>query len=158
LLLDYGSARDSAPGFDVLAAVDVAADQGFLDAVAVGCDRWAAVAEPLRLPRGEGDDPPGTRGTHCNSGQGYATVALILLRDDRFELVDAVSMLDDRACAFERTQQLDVRRGAGAPFADIRAVVTEVTEASGEECGDAAMPEPASRTIAVTYSWDAAAR
>jgi hypothetical protein len=36
--------------------------------------------------------------------------------------------------------------------------VTEVTEASGEECGDAAMPEPASRTIAVTYSWDAAAR
>ena len=158
LLLDFGSARDSASGFVVLAAFDVAAEPRFLDAVDVAFDRWTSFAEPVRLPVGEGDDLLVTRSTHFNSGQGYATVALILLRDDRFELVDAVSMLDDRACAFERTQQLDVRRGAGAPFADIRAVVTEVTEASGEECGDAAMPEPASRTIAVTYSWDAAAR
>ncbi|MCW5707765.1 hypothetical protein [Shinella sp.] len=154
LLLDFGQARDSASGFAVLALFDVTGEPRLLDAADVAFDRWTSFAEPGRLAVGEGDDLLVTRSTHSNSSQGYATTALVLLREDRFELIDRISTLDDRACAFERTQRLDIQQGTGAPFADMEATVTERTAGSGEQCGDATAPEPGTRTIAVTYRWD----
>lgn len=156
LLLDFGEARNSAAGFVVLALFDVAGEPRLLDAANVAFDRWTSFAEPVRLPVGEGGDLLVTQSTHFNSSQGYATAALILLRDDRFELVDRISTLDDRACAFERTQRLGIRQGRGAPFADIQVIVTELTAGSGVQCGDAIVPQPGIRTIAVTYRWDVA--
>lgn len=158
LLLDFGAAQHSASGFVVLAIFDVAGEPRLLDAADVAFDRWTSFAEPVRLPVGTGDDLLVTQSTHFNSSQGYATAALILLRDDRLELVDRLSTLDDRTCAFERTQRLGIRQGAGKPFSDIVATVTERTAASGRDCGDATVPGPAMRAITVTYRWDAAAQ
>ena len=157
LLLDFGEARYSASGFVVLALFDVVAGEPrLLDAADVALDRWTFFAEPVRLPVGAGDDLLVTQSTHFNSSQAYATAALILVRNDRLELVDMISMLDDRACSFERTQRLGIRQGSGAPFADIQATVTELTADSGEQCGDAAAPEPGTRMITVAYRWDVA--
>lgn len=156
LLLDFGPAQDSASGFVVLALFDVTGELRLLDAADIAFDRWTAFAEPVRLPVGEGDDLLLTRSTHFNSSQGYATTALILLRGDRFALVDTISTFDDRACAFERTQRLGIRQGMGTPFADIRATVSERTTVSAGQCGEATVPEPGTRNIAVTYRWDAA--
>lgn len=156
LLLDFGPAQDSASGFVVLALFDITGKPRLLDAADIAFDRWTAFAEPVRLPVGEGDDLLVTRSTHFNSSQGYATTALILLRGDRFALVDTISTFDDRACAFERTQRLGIRQGTGTPFADIRATVNERTTVSAGQCGEATVPEPGTRNIAVTYRWDAA--
>ena len=156
LLLDFGPAQDSASGFVVLALFDVTGEPRLLDAADIAFDRWTAFAEPVRLPVGEGDDLLVTRSTHFNSSQGYATTALIFLRGDRFALVDTISTFDDRACAFERTQRLGIRQGTGTPFADIRAMVSERTTVSAGQCGEATVPEPGTRNIAVIYRWDAA--
>lgn len=156
LLLDFGEAGEGASGLAVLALFDMAADPLLLDAADVAFDRRTSFMGPARLPVSIGDDLLATRSTHSNSGQGYATAALILVRDDRLELVDTIFTFDDRACTHERTQRLDIRQGAERPFRDIVATVTERTAASGEDCGDATAPEPGTRTIAVTYRWDAA--
>jgi hypothetical protein len=156
LRLDFGPAQDSASGFVVLALFDVTGEPRLLDAADIAFDRWTAFAEPVRLPVGEGDDLLVTRSTHFNSSQGYATTALILLRGDRFALVDTISTFDDRACTFERTQRLGIRQGTGTPLADIRATVSERTTVSAGQCGEATVPEPGTRNIAVTYRWDAA--
>lgn len=158
LLLDFGAARnDGASGFVVLALFDIAGRPRLLDAADIAFDRTTSFAEPVRLPVGAGDLLV-TQSTHFNSSQGYAIAALILLRGDRFELVDTIATLDDRACAYARTQRLDVRQGAGEPPSDIVATVTELTAASDENCGDAAVPQPATRAIKVTYRWDDAAQ
>lgn len=158
LLLDFGTARDSAEGFTVLALFEMTDKPRLLDAVNVAFDRYTFFLDPARLPVGTNDDLLATVSTHANSGQSYATAALILVRNDRFELVDDISALDDRACAFERTQRIGIRRGAGKPFSDVVATVSELTAASGEDCGQGTVPKPQTRTITVTYRWDAAAQ
>lgn len=60
--------------------------------------------------------------------------------------------LTDRVCAYERTQQLDIRQDAGQTGLELMAVVSELVSATGENCGDTAVPEPGTRTI--TYHWD----
>lgn len=158
LLLDLGEAKHDVSNFIILALFDVADQPRLLDAATVAFNRYTSFLEPARLPAGLGDDLLMTRSTHFNSSQGYATTALILARGDRLELVDAISTFDDRACTYERSQRLDIEQGAGTPFSDIVATVTELTAASGGDCGDAIVPEPGTRTITVTYRWDAAAQ
>ena len=158
LLLDFGESDDGVSGFVVLALFDTGGEARLLDAANVAFDRYTAFADPARLAAGVGDDLLAIRSTHFNSYQGYATTALILLRDGRIELVDEVSTFDDRTCAWQRSQLLDLGTGAGEPFADIAATVTERMEATGEDCGDEAMPGPPTRRIAVTYRWNADAQ
>ncbi len=155
LLLDFGRGGDVA-GLAVLALFEVADEPRLLDAANVASGTITSFLDPARLPVGAGDDLLATRSTHANSSQGYTTAALILVRNDRLELADWISLFDEKACAYERTQQLDIRQGAGEPFAEIVAVVTERTAPSGEQCSGAAAPEPAARTLTVTYRWDTA--
>lgn len=156
LLLDFTAEPDSATGFTILALFDVTARPRLLDAADVAFDRSTSFADPARLPAGAGDDLVVTRSTHFNSNQGYADAALILVRDGRLELVDTIFAFDENSCAFERTQRLDIELGAGEPFSDIVASVTERIVASGAKCGETAVPEPGTRTITATYHWKAA--
>ncbi|MGB3834494.1 MAG: hypothetical protein WA975_21820 [Mesorhizobium sp.] len=156
LLINLGESEHEASDFVILALFDVAGGPRLLDAAHVGFNRYTSFHEPSLLSVGVADDLLMTRGTHSNSNQAYATTALILVHDDRLELVDTISTFDDRACAYERLQRLDIRQGEEAPFSDIVATVTEVTAAVVEECGNATAPEPGSRTITVMYRWDAA--
>lgn len=158
LLINLGESGQEVSDFVILALFDIAGELRLLDAAHVGFNRFTSFSEPSLLSVGIADDLLMTRGTHSNSNQAYATTALILAHDDRLELVDAISTFDDRACAYERTQRLDIRQGEGSPFSDIVATVTELTAVTGEECGNATAPEPGSRTITVTYRWGAAER
>lgn len=157
LLLDLGETEDDVSNFVILALFDVADEPRLLDAANVAFDRYTSFLEPALLPVGIGDDLLAIRSTHFNSSQSYATTVLILARDDRLELVDTIFTFDDRTAAYERTQRLDIRHGAGEPFSDIMVAVTELTVATQEERKDAVLPESGSRIIAVTYRWDAAA-
>lgn len=153
LLVDFGETEYSI-GFAVLALFDIEGEPQLLDAADIAYGRWTSFADPVLLSVGADDDVLVTQGGHHNSSQGYASTSLIHVRNDRFELVDTISMLSERDCAFERGQSLAIRQGTGKPRADIVATVTERTTLTAEDCNGRAHPEPGSRTITVTYRWD----
>jgi hypothetical protein len=157
MLFDLGSSSDSAEGFAVLALYDLAGKPRLLDAVNVAVDRSTSFRDPGKLPIGPSDDAIITLSTHVNSSQGYMSTPLILVRDDRFELIDMIYTFDESLCTYRRTQQLAFQTIAdGQPYAAIKATVTDATVPNGESCDDPA-PEASSQDISVTYHWDGAA-
>lgn len=158
LLLHFDKAEDSATGFAPLALFDVGGEPGLLDVVDVAFERSTSFLDPVRLSVSAGNDVLIIYGTHTNTGQHYMIAAIVLVRDDRFELIDEISTFTEKTCAYDRTQQLDVRQAGGKPFADVVATVTELTAISGEDCGSQTAPEPGTRKITVTYRWDGAAQ
>lgn len=157
MLFDLGSSSDSAEGFAVLALYDLASRPRLLDAVNVAVDRSTYFRDPGKLPIGPSDDAIITLSTHFNSSQGYVSTPLILVRDDRFELIDVIYTFDESLCAYKRTQELAFQTIAdGQPYAAIKATVTDATVPNGESCHEPA-PEPSSRDISVTYHWDGTA-
>ena len=157
VLLNFGSGRDVV-GLAILALFDVSGEPTLLDAANVASGDGTSFLDPARLPVGIGDDLLAIQSTHWNSSQGYTTVPLVLVRNDRLELVDSIFAFDENLCAFERTQRPELRHEAGEPFSDIVASVTEETTPSGEDCGDHPVPEAGIRTITVRYQWDAGAQ
>jgi hypothetical protein len=92
--------------------------------------------------------------THFNSSQGYVITPLIMVRDDKFELVDMIYTFDENLCAYSRKQDVAFQTIAdGQPYAAIKVTVTDATAPNGESCDDPS-PEPESHTISVTYHWD----
>lgn len=158
VLFDFGDAEYSVEGFVILALFDIAEEVKLLDAAHVGFDRRTYFLDPARLPLGAGSDLLVTQSAHSNSGQHYEIAALILVRNDRFELVDIIFSFSERGCAFDRTQRLSVRHGEGEPFASVIATVTERTAAPEGACDEAVSLETAIRTITVTYRWDTVAQ
>lgn len=157
MLFDLGSSSDSAEGFAVLALYDLASRPRLLDAVNVAVDRSTYFRDPGKLPIGPSDDAIITLSTHFNSSQGYVSTPLILVRDDRFELIDMIYTFDESLCAYKRTQELAFQTIAdGQPYAAIKATVTDATVPNGESCDEPA-PEPSSRDISVSYHWDGTA-
>ncbi|RWB24043.1 hypothetical protein [Mesorhizobium sp.] len=157
MLFDLGSSSDSAEGFAVLALYDLAGRPRLLDAVNVAVDRSTYFRDPGKLPIGPSDDAIITLSTHFNSSQGYVSTPLILVRDDRFELIDMIYTFDESLCAYKRTQELAFQTIAdGQPYAAIKATVTDATLPNGESCDEPA-PEPSSRDISVTYHWNGTA-
>lgn len=157
LLIDFGTAEHDL-GAAILALFDIAGEPLLLDAADIAMDRHTSFRNPVRLSVSAGDDLLVSQSMHFNSNQYYAIANLILVRDDRFELVDTIAMLSDQDCAFERSQSLMIEQGTGKPVADIVATVTERTTLTAEDCGGRVGPEPGSRTVAVTYRWDPAAQ
>jgi len=159
LMLDLGEGVGTVERFTVLALYSLAGTPTLLDAATVGFDRNTYFRDPGRLSLGEGKDVALTMSTHFNSSQGYATTALILIRNDRLQLVDTISTFDDKYCSYERTQVPEFRAGDrdGHTYSDIVATVTETVKLTGQTCGDEETPGGATRTIAVTYRWDDAA-
>jgi hypothetical protein len=157
LLVDFGATEYSLD-FAILALFDVEGEPRLLDAADIASGQWTSFMDPVRLSVSAGDDLLVTQSTHHNSSRVYATASLILVRNDRFELVDTISSFSDKDCAYERSQNLTVEQGSGEPVADIVARVTELTVITAEGCNGRAGLEPGSRTITVTYRWDSAAQ
>lgn len=156
MLFDLGDSPDSAEGFAVLALYDLSGKPKLLDAVNVAVDRNSYFREPNRLSLGAGDDAVVTMSTHFNSNQGYVGTALIMVRDDRFQLIDMIYTFDENVCAYRRTQNLAFQTsGDNQPYAAIKVTVTDATVPSEEDCGEA-RPEASSHDISVTYRWDKA--
>jgi len=156
MLFDLGDSPDSAEGYAVLALYDLAGKPALLDAVNVAVDRSTYFRDPGKLPVGPGDDAVITMSTHFNSSQGYVITPLILVRNDKFELIDMIYTFDENLCAYRRTQNVAFQALAQEPYAAIKVTVTDATVPSGESC-DEAPPEASSHDISVTYHWDKAA-
>jgi len=154
LFFDLGETPGAVESFSVLALYDVAGEPRLLDVAAVGFDRFTSLHDQQKLPVGPGGDVILTMSTHHNSSQGYATGAMILVRGDRFELIDSIFTLDEKACVYERTQiaQYEATPGA-ALFADIRVSVSDTIRPTEDDCGGQKKPEPMSRTVTGTYRW-----
>lgn len=153
MLYGLGDSPDSAEGYAVLALYDVVGKAKLLDVVNVAVDRSTYFREPNKLSIGAGDDVLITMSTHFNSSQGYVITPLIMVRDDRFELIDMIHTFDENLCAYKRTQNIAFQTIADQPHASLKATVTDATAPSGESC-DEATPEASSHEISVTYHWD----
>ena len=154
MLYDLGDSPDSAEGYAVLALYDVTAKPKLLDAVNVAVDRSTYFREPGKLSVGAGDDVLITMSTHFNSSQGYVITPLIMVRDDKFELVDMIYTFDENLCAYRRTQDVAFQTiPDGQPYAAIKVTVTDATAPSDESCEEQP-PEAQSHAISVTYHWD----
>lgn len=158
LLLDLGQGTDAAEGFAVLALYSLVGLPTLVDAVNVGYDRNTYFFDEGRLSLGEGKDLVLTTSTHFNSNQAYVTTAMILVRNDRLQLVDTVFTFSDKSCSFESEQMPKFRAGDrdGLTYSDIVATVTETTKLTGEVCSGEQAPKEATRKITVTYRWDEA--
>lgn len=155
MLFDLGFGQDSAEGFAALALYDLSGTPKLLDVVNVATDEDSYFYAPGKLAIGAGDDALMTMSMHFNSNQSYVTTHLIMVRDDRFEPVDAIFLFDQKDCGYESTQDLTLQARPGqSPYADIVATVTDATRATGEDCGSAAPPPAASRTVSVVYHWN----
>ena len=153
MLFDLGDSPDSAEGYAVLALYDVTAKPKLLDAANVAVDRSTYFREPNKLSIGAGDDMLITMSTHFNSSQGYVITPLIMVRDDKFELIDMIYTFDERLCAYSRKQDMAFQTIAdGQPYAAVKVTVTDSTVPSDESCDDAP-PDAASHDISVTYHW-----
>ncbi|CAN7293302.1 hypothetical protein [Mesorhizobium sp. LjNodule214] len=157
MLFDLGDSPDSAEGYAVLALYDITGKPKLLDAVNVAVDRSTYFRDPGELSIGPGDDVLITMSTHFNSNQGYVATPLIMVRNDRFELIDMIHTFDENVCAYRRTQNLAFQTSGGdQPYATIKVTVTDATVPSGESC-DEPPPKASSDDISVTYHWDKAA-
>jgi hypothetical protein len=154
MLFDLGDSPDSAEGYAVLALYDITGKPALLDAVNVAVDRSTSFREPGKLSVDAGDDVLITTSTHFNSSQGYVITPLIMVRNDRFELIDMIYTFDENLCAYKRTQDMAFQTPTdGQPYAAIEVTVTDTTVPSGESC-DEAPPEASSHAISATYHWD----
>ncbi|PBC01210.1 hypothetical protein [Mesorhizobium sp. WSM3860] len=154
MLFDLGDSADSAEGYAVLALYDLTGKPALLDAVNVAVDRSTYFREPNKLSVGAGDDILVTMSTHFNSSQSYVITPLIMVRNDKFELIDMIYTFDERLCAYSRKQDIALRAIAGGQaHAAIKATVTDATVPSEESCEDAP-PKASSKDISVTYHWN----
>lgn len=154
MLFDLGQAEDSAEGYAVLALYNLTGKPKLLDAVNVAVDQSTYFREPNKLSIGSGDDTIITMSTHFNSNQGYVSTPLIMVRNDRFELIDMIYTFDENLCAYRRTQNLAFRTvDDRQTYAAIKATVTDATVPSDESCDDLP-PKASSHDISVTYHWD----
>jgi hypothetical protein len=159
LLVDLGQAEDSAQSSTVLALFSQGDNPKLLDVADVGYDRFTGFGEPAKLALGEGKTVVVTQSSHFNSNQNYEATPLILLRNDRLQLVDVVWTFDDHSCSYERDEVPTFRAGDrdARAYSDIVVTVTETTTLSNEDCGDEQPPKPGTRNFTVTYRWDEAA-
>ncbi|PBB33480.1 hypothetical protein EOA60_23350 [Mesorhizobium sp. M1A.F.Ca.IN.020.06.1.1] len=155
MLFDLGDSPDSAEGYAMLALYDLTGGKpALLDAVNVAVDRSTYFREPNKLSVGAGDDILITMSTHFNSSQGYVITPLIMVRNDKFELIDMIYTFDERLCTYSRKQDIAFKAVAdGRPHEAVKVTVTDATIPSGESCDDEA-PEASSKDISAIYHWD----
>jgi hypothetical protein len=154
MLFDLGDSPDSAEGYAVLALYDITAKPKLLDAVNVALDRGTYFREPGKLSVSANDDVLITMSAHFNSSQNYVITPLIMVRDDKFKLIDMIYTFDENLCAYSRKQDVAFETIAdGQPYAAIKVTVTDSTVLNGESCDDEP-PKPESHAISVTYHWD----
>ena len=158
VLFDFSQAADAAQGIAILALYDLSSDKpALLDAADIGFDASTYLFDRVLLPVGDGDDVILTLSSHFNSNQSYATQSMILVRNDRFELIDSTSLLGERNCGVDRQQVIGYAANPadGKPYAPIKVTVTDTTSAIEEVCADLKSTRLGTRKISATYVWNA---
>jgi hypothetical protein len=159
LLTDLGQAEDSAYGVALLALYDDAPQPKLLDAQDVAVDKDTGFDQRPLLPLTPADDVVVTYSEHFNSDQTYSGRLLILVRDDRLQLIDDIATFSDRFCGYERDEApvFATRPGRNAAaYPEIDVTVTEALKHTSEDCPDDVIPPTYTRTFHAAYRWDAA--
>lgn len=156
VLFDFAQAAQTAQGVAVLALYDVTKEIRLLDAADIGFDQSTYFFDQALMPVAQGSDVILTMSTHFNSSQTYTTQSMIMVRDDRLQLIDTAFLFGDKLCAVERQQNIRYAAdpGAAKPYAPITVFVTETATPTNADCGDEAAPPLGQKQIRVVYKWD----
>jgi hypothetical protein len=159
VLFDFAQAAKTAQGVAVLALYDATKEVRLLDAADIGFDQSTYFFDQALLPVANDSDVVLTMSTHFNSSQAYTTQSMIMVRNDRLELIDTASLFNDRLCTVERQQTIRyaANPAAAKPYAPITVTVTEIATPTDADCGAEPVPPTGKRDIRVTYGWDALA-
>jgi hypothetical protein len=157
VLFDFAQASSAAQGLAVLALYDVSGVPVLLDAADVGLDQSTYFFDQALVPVGGDANVVLTMSTHFNSSQTYNTQTMIMLRDDRLERIDEVTLLGDRNCGVERQQSISyaANPAEGKPYAPVKVTVADVKSAVEEVCADLDPATLGKKQIKVTYVWNA---
>ena len=157
MLLGLGMAVDSPEGLAIAALFDGNAPYALMDAANVALDRLTGFAKPGHLVSPTGQDVFVIYSEHFNSNQTYGFHTLMTADGGKLAAIDTVSTFDERLCAGETKQIARFAFGDGPAGAEpILATVEIESIPSGGDCGESATLDASKRTIAVTYSRDAA--
>ena len=158
VLFDFSQAASAAQGIAILALYDLSTEKpSMLDAADIGFDASTYFFDRALLPVSDKTDVILTLSSHFNSNQNYATQSMILVRNDRFELIDSTSLLGERTCGVDRQQVIRYAANPteGKPYAPIKVTVTDTASAIEEVCADLEPAEIGVREIKATYVWNA---
>lgn len=157
VLFDFSQASSAAQGVAVLALYDVGGNRpDLLDAADVGFDASTSFFDQALLPVSDGTDVVLTLSSHFNSNQSYATQSMIMVRNDKLELIDSISLLGERNCGSDRQQTIAyaANPAVGRPYAPIQVTVTDTTSAIEEECADLKQTQLGTSVTKASYVWD----
>ena len=158
VLFDFSQAASTAQGIAILALYDLSKEKPvLLDAADIGFDASTYFFDRALLPVSDRTDVILTLSSHFNSSQTYATQSMILVRNDRFELIDSTNLLGERSCGVDRQQVIRYAANPtdGKPYAPIKVAVTDTASAIEEVCADLEPAEIGVREIKATYVWNA---
>jgi hypothetical protein len=166
LMADLGPSDEAVAEFVLLALFDIGGKIGgkigdkpkLLDVVEVGTDRLTGFTDKPLLPLGHGSDLIVVDSDHFNSDEDFVNTELIFVRDDRFQLAQALYTFNDKTCTYQLTEWPVVRTVSdrGRRY---RAIVLTVPEKVAlqpgfADCGDDKVPRPFVRSFRATYRWD----
>lgn len=142
----------------VLIVVDITEDPRLVDLADVASDQSTSFNEQALLDLSDGDQALLISSSHFNSSQGYRSTSVVAVMGDRLTSLASAFTLRENYCGVDRQQMaafaaLESSADYWQPFT---ITVTEATLHSAEDCGGLAA-EPATRSVAATFSWNAAA-
>lgn len=162
LMADLGPSDGAVAEFVLLALFDIGGAPKLLDVVEVGTDRLTGFADKPLLPLGHGSDLIRVSSDHFNSNEDFVNTELIFVRDDRFQLVEAIYTFNVRICTYRLTEWPAVRTVSDRGRRHRRIVLTVPEKVELEDnfadCGHAKVPRPFVRTFRATYRWNAQRR
>jgi hypothetical protein len=159
VLFDFAQTVPAAQGVAVLALYDVSGTRPeLLDAADVGFDAGTYFFDQAVLPINAATNAVLMVSSHFNSSQSYATQSMILVRGDRFSLIDSITLLGERSCGVDRQQTIAYAAdpAAGNPYAPIKVTVTDTASAIEEECADLKPAQLGTREFRTSYVWNVA--
>ena len=159
LMADLGPSDGAVAEFVLLALFDLHGKKPkLLDVVKVGTDRLTGFADAPLVALGHGTDLIRISSNHFNSDEDFVNTELLFVRDDRFQLVDAVYTYNVKSCVYQLTEWPTVKTFAdrGRRYRRIALTIPEKFALQpGTDCGDEKPPHPFVRTFRATYRWSA---
>jgi hypothetical protein len=158
LMADLGPSDGAVAEFVLLALFDIGGGPKLLDVVEVGTDRLTGFADKPLSPLGHGSDLIRVDSDHFNSNEDFVNTELIFVRDDRFQLIEALYTFNVRTCTYRLTEWPAVRTDSDRSrrYRQIVLTVSEKVELEDDsgDCGDDKAPRPFVRTFGATYRWN----
>jgi hypothetical protein len=161
LMADLGPSDGAVAEFVLFALFDIGGKPKLLDVVEIGSDRLTGFSNTPLLPLGHGTDLIWIDSDHFNSDEDFVNTELIFVRDDRFQLVDAVFTYNSKSCTFQLTEWPSVKTLAdrGRRYRRIVLTIPEKVELQRDaDCGDEKAPRPFVHTFYARYRWNARRR